>query len=262
VVATLVLSAFWCIVMCIGLGNWYCTVRLAGGMRAGAVWQTIRHTSRSIKLPLLTSCALGIVSAPFTVIFDLAPPLIIFSWFLGSIALLLFLCLPPGILLLGPSLPSTASLTHVIRGAKPLLRTVVMVDRMRLGAVNDGGMAAENISAADSRLSTWTRHVCEAVAMALLVVIDIREPSESIRMEISLLLDSSRRYKVIFFGTSTDPLLEFNLDGFAARRSMTEPELRDLIRSSTRSRPALLAFYAANRERYDQVERARLKRGG
>lgn len=153
------------LVLALVICRWLFAARLFGSHLAGVAWLTCRQARTSSLRLYLASSVFGVVSAPLSAAFDMAPPGIPFlSSVLGMVGIGT-VGLPPSFLLLGGSDSPTLELTRTLRRIAPLSRTVHML------LLPEGSDPTGDVRSDESR---WRKDFTILARAAKVVVLDTR----------------------------------------------------------------------------------------
>lgn len=208
------------------------------------VWFTTVRAARSHHILYLIASVFAIVTALAGSFISSTVEELLICAFMGGMGLgvLLELCLPPGVLLLGGSNSGTARLSHLVNNASPLLRSVCMLDDFSLGVWDSDTLPSDNIRG-NQISESWLSHVLKIIEVVLLIIVDVRGDSRPTLVELTYLARSPHRHKVVVFGKPPDLSMRLRLEEGRFCHASTERELWNLVKQVTTSRSALSSFY-------------------
>lgn len=223
-----------CSIIALALAKWWRTNLLYGGIK----YQAIKPWSKNcLRSGYLWYGLTVLLSSPFILALDLAPPMLVELNFLGGVFIMLLVLLPPTFLFLGVSSEATGDLRFVLLKAQPLLKSLSALNPW---VVRDQDW--DNIRSHEEH--AWFPHVIELTGFCPIIVMDIRASSTQLRRELAFVLRQPNAQKTIFLGHSSDPYTNRLMERVERRRrAYNEAELVWMIRMITNSREDLLSFY-------------------
>jgi hypothetical protein len=181
---------------------WLRMLQLFGPMPLRVFGEMLRLTSESLigrlLLYILALCAVGIAALlAFDRELGLGHPRTsaIVAILSTCAAAFIYICQPPAVLVLTRSNPSNARLVQMLNSAISPLKAVALLNPYRLG-IFTRLFSADNLHI--SNIRAWKSCVHRLIEIAPVVVVDVREESESLNEETLLMLAPERARKAIF----------------------------------------------------------------
>lgn len=230
-------------VFCAWLGRW----RFAGGLTAGRYWRECRRTRRNMQGLTFWAGWLALVTWPFSVVLDLAPPEVLPLQIPLAVTAILGTTGPVSFLILGSAQAGTVDLCATLGHRFPLLRAGVALDPLKLGAIADHALGPTGNLWTSETFEPWTRQISRLIEDAPLIIFDARALTPHTEWELQRVLLSPDLPKLIIVGPIGDERIAAFFERFDCVPVVADRVLPDVISTATPSRACLLKWYERRR---------------
>jgi hypothetical protein len=228
--------------------QWLRRWQLAGGVTRQRFWRECRRVRGNMDGLLFWGAAFSLVTWPFTVAFDLAPPTLIRLQIPLAAVAILGTTGPVSFLVLGATAWHTVDICHVLRSHFPLLRAGAALNPMKLGTFANESLEPSGNLWMSEASESWFRQIVRMIEDAPLIIFDARSMTPYTRLELRHLLLSSQLPRVVIVGPVADPDFAWFLRTFDGVPVVTPSLLPSIARAAVSSRAALLEWYDRRRQ--------------
>lgn len=236
------------LIVAVALAQWLRRWGLAGGVTRQRFWRECRRTRGSMNGLLFWSAVLSLVTWPFAVVFDLAPPALISVEIPLAATAILGTTGPVSFLVLGATAWHTVDICQVLLSRFPLLRAGAALDPLKLGAVADESLGPSGNLWMSEASESWFRQVVRMMEDAPLSIFDARSMTPHTRSELRHLLLSSQLPRVVVVGPVADADFAWFLRTFDGVPVVAPSLLPNVVGAAVASRAALIDWYDCRRQ--------------